>query len=808
MSDNDDDHQGHDHDGAEEAFSDVDAAEDSAPDGPDGSSAGGVSALNVNTSRGPHRGTRHVLSASGAHTHDQYMSLAGLSQTHLKVIEAVAVTFVPSLSDDQCRRIIEQNRDLITTLGGENPPDDADVAGFLRSSAAQDWRAQEDFVRIFATCVPRDKRGALATIFWLLATSWSNIADILRGCSLLTGSRKAPFYDLNQEEREAALLALANSKFELLRGLFKSLKGIVALPVFGKDMVLEGVSEAGATQNPSWGALQYPGNKPDEHPIPPRDHVWEPTFLDMQELAEKAGKGKPIVLEADVVVVGSGPGGGVIAAELSAAGHKVIVLEKAKYRSHADLTHNELESFTNLFEKGAALASENSAMQILAGTAWGGGSYINWCASLRTPYKVREEWEKVYGLPWFTSSGFQNALDTVCERVGVSEDSIEHSMSNQLFIDGCKRLGYDYSVIPQNTANTPHNCGWCTFGCPYAQKQGSHHTWLKDAAENGASFVDGCHVKRIMHARGKATGVIGTVFDGKVQLIVKAPTVVSSCGSINSPALLLRSGLRNPNIGKNLRLHPVTTIHGYYPHKETRPFSGAIMTALSRCVADLEGDGYGALLETCTSHPGILGSILPWRGSENYRELMLQLPRSVNLIVLTRDHDSVASVYIDGEGEARVNFELGKKDAQTLQKGVQAGARILLASGAAQVNSSITGLAPAKVESEADRADPLNAASVKEFMAGVESKGVKMNSAGLSCAHQMGSCRMGATPKLGAVNPDGESWEVKGLYVADASLFPSASGVNPMITTYAITYSVAQFMKRNLEKQKLHAAKL
>ncbi|KAJ3104984.1 hypothetical protein HDU96_008747 [Phlyctochytrium bullatum] len=751
----------------------------------------------------PHTPAKHT-SMKGL-TPAYYFEKGGFSQAQAATLAAIAETIVPSMPDAVTRRLIRENKETIAKFGGPEPPSDADLALFLRASAS-DMHVVDCMIRLVATEVPDDLREVIKTVLWALGTGW--------GTALITGARSVPFVDLSVPEREQALLNLSGSRFEMLRGLFKSLKAIVTLPFFGKSMALEGYVAGDEVPNVSWPALGYPGPHPDEHQIPEEDAVWTPTFIDIQALAEQAGKDKPVVLECDVVIVGSGAGGGTVAATLAKAGHKVIVLEKALYRHHTDLTNNELESFSTFYEAGAALASENGAMMILAGNAWGGGTHVNWCASFVTPHKVRAEWATKYGLPYFASMGFQNALEAVCERLGVSDEFVEHNASNQLFIKGCKKCGYDVSTIPQNTGRKHHNCGWCTFGCPYAQKQGSHRTWLQDAAEHGAEFVQGAYVERVTYAKGRATGVVGYVKLGnnveaqKLRFVVKAPTVVSSCGSVNTPALLLRSGLKNPNIGRNLRLHPVTTVHGFFPQTLTRPFSGAMMTAVSDVVADIDGTGYGAKLEIYAAHPGTVGSTLPWRNPEDYRRLMLQFPRSVNMIVLTRDNDSTARVFIDKAGRPRIDFNLGKRDSATMVKGLEAGAKILAAAGAVEINTSQLGSVPLRLEDEATRADPCASPAMKEWLDKTKRLGVKMNSAGLSCAHQMGSCRMGATPAMGAVNPDGESWEVKGLYVADASLFPTASGVNPMITTFAVSYSVGQFIKRNLEKKGGKGSKL
>jgi choline dehydrogenase-like flavoprotein len=466
----------------------------------------------------------------------------------------------------------------------------------------------------------------------------------------------------------------------------------------------------------------------------------------------------------------------ILAAELAAAGHRVIVVEKAKYAHHTEQTYNELDSFSTYFERNGTLQAEDGSMQILAGTAWGGGTHVNWCASLRPPASVREEWAEKYSLPYFTSTAYQQALDAVCARAGVSEENITHSPSNEILLNGAKKVGYPVSVIPQNTKGANHNCGWCTFGCPYAEKQGTHRTWLQDAAEHGAKFIVDCKVEKITQRNGKVTGIVGKVDDNTQPIIIKAKTVVSSCGSVNTPALLLRSGLRNSNIGKNLRLHPVTTVYGFFPNREINPFSNAIMTTVCDATANIHGNGYGSRLEIAASQPGMMASTVPWRNAEDYKRIMIQFPRTINMIVLTRDFDSVASVTIDSKGDARVYYRVGPKDAISLTEGIIASAKIMLSQGAVEINNTQLGT-PALILDKEDLADPLNAPKVKEWIKLVRAKSARQNQISLFCAHQMGSCRMGATPAMGAVNPDGESWEVKGLYVADASLFPTASGV-------------------------------
>ncbi|RHY63313.1 hypothetical protein DYB30_002553 [Aphanomyces astaci] len=376
-----------------------------------------------------------------------------------------------------------------------------------------------------------------------------------------------------------------------------------------------------------------------------------------------------------------------IAAELAQAGHRVLVLEKAVYFHPADASFNELQGFWDHYESAALLTSEDLSMMLLAGSA-----------SLPPPHELCHEWATTYNLPYFKSQAFQDAISTVCTRAGVSAEAVLHNVPNQVLLDGAIKLGYPVEAVPQNTNGHVHECGFCTLGCPYGEKQGSHVTWLRDAADAGAKFVDGCYVDKVTYVKDAASGVEATVLNGSVRLVVKAKTVVCCAGSLHTPALLLRSGLRNPNIGRHLRLHPVVTVHGFFPHKQVQ------------------------------SRP-------------------------------------------------RIHFQLGTKDGQSLVEGLVAGIKVLLAQGAVEVNTTQFHLPPLRLQSKEDLANPVECATTQRWIAQVRALGAVQNSIGILNAHQMGSCRMGSTPEMGAVNPDGETWDMRGLYVADASLFPTASGV-------------------------------
>lgn len=284
---------------------------------------------------------------------------------------------------------------------------------------------------------------------------------------------------------------------------------------------------------------------------------------------------RPEVIETDVVIIGSGCGGSVAAKNLAEAGHRVLVLEKSYSYPSNVFPMAQNEAFTNMFENGGAIFTDDSSMGVLAGSTWGGGGTVNWSASLQTQGYVRQEWADT-GLPFFTSFDFQRSLDRVCDRMGVNSEMVEHNAQNTVILEGARKLGYAAKTVPQNTGHGEHYCGYCTLGCSSGAKKGPTETFLMDAAKAGAKFVEGFRADKVLFTKVKgkrvASGVEGTwrsrdsylglgstgVVERKV--IVKAKKVVVSAGTLQSPLLLLRSGVKNSHLGRNLHLHPGKTL--------------------------------------------------------------------------------------------------------------------------------------------------------------------------------------------------------------------------------------------------------
>jgi choline dehydrogenase-like flavoprotein len=343
---------------------------------------------------------------------------------------------------------------------------------------------------------------------------------------------------------------------------------------------------------------------------------------------------------------------------------------------------------------------------------------------------------------------------------------------------------------------------------------------LPDAARAGATFIEGFDVEQVLfeinETTGKktATGVLGTwhsrdqhggVHDTtrtKRKVIVKAKRVVISAGTMQSPCILMRSGLKNRHIGKNLKIHPVSTLGSIYD-EEIRPWEGGILTSVVTTFENLDGQGHGVKLEATSMLPSMILPHPVWRGGLEFKLLAPRLKNMTGHISLSRDTGS-GSVYIDPiDGRSRFRYNTNKIDRTHILEGLIALAKINYISGAREIFTSLPGvphfIRPHTPSSPTCDTDGINCPTFNAWLDVLRKTGLMDPEASFMSAHQMGTVRMGSTPKLGAVDPRGQSWEADGLFVADASLFPSASGVNPMVTNMGISEWVSRGLVKGLK---------
>jgi choline dehydrogenase-like flavoprotein len=575
------------------------------------------------------------------------------------------------------------------------------------------------------------------------------------------------FRSLRAEDRERVLLAMATSSVPLARKGFQAVKRLASFLFYSLMDERRG--------NPTWRGIGY-APLPT---MPARDAALTLTHIDA-----------PIQLEADVCIVGSGAGGGVVAAELARAGMRVIVLEQGPADQAPLFDQREIVGMQRLYLDRATTSSRDLGVAILAGSCIGGGTTVNWQTSLRLPDPIRYEWASASGLSMFADERFTQAMDAVCNRIGVSTGESEINANNDALRRGCNSLGWRWSHTPRNARGCDATqCGWCIFGCRHGGKQGTALTFLADAqsAEN-AMIVPNCRVTRVVHERGRVNGVravardAGSSMGTEFKVVVRAPVVVVAAGGIETPALLLRSGVRHPALGRNLTLHPTSAVAGVYPDT-IRAWEGPPQSGMSDEHAALDGN-YGVRLEVAPAHPGLLALALPWHGARAHRAHMQHAARVSATIVLTRDSTS-GRIRVRREGRAAIEYRTGPRELSHLKSGIEAAVRAHVAAGAEEV---IT-LHSRPHMLDARRA---TASAIDEFCRRVSTSPLDRNWSTLFSAHQMGTCRIGSDAQTAVCDERGAVRGIAGLYVADASLFPASSGVNPMVTVMALAKIVGE----------------
>jgi choline dehydrogenase-like flavoprotein len=525
-------------------------------------------------------------------------------------------------------------------------------------------------------------------------------------------------------------------------------------------------------QNPNWKTFGYPG------PASPPPDVEKPI--------------KPLVpdadttLEADVCIVGSGAGGGVMAGVLSEHGLNVVVLEAGGYFDDADFNQLEIPAYQNLYWRGGPSPTGDMNITLQAGFCLGGGTVVNWTNSLRTTPWVREQWEREFGLEGLAGADFDRHLDAVWERLNVNERCSELNGSQQRMKAGAQELGWRFALADRNTDEQRYSfetAGYMGFGDQTGAKQSTVKTYLQDAYDRGAVLVTRCWAERILTERGRATGVEATCSDPQTgrsaKITVRAPQVVVACGSLESPALLLRSRIGGPATGDYLRLHPSTATIGFYAD-DMQAWKGAPHAGLVHEFENIE-QGHGFLIEGAQYTTAVAASAVPFTDGASHKRLMSGFRHGATFIALLRDRGH-GRVTIDHSGMAVPWYSLTDElDLRNAGEGIAAQARMHEAAGAQQILAAASGAPLWRWGDDLDA-----------FIARAQRIQLRAGGWTLFSAHQMGTCRMGNDPKTSVANPWGELHDAKGVWIGDGSAFPTASGTNPMITIMALAHRNAQ----------------
>lgn len=491
-------------------------------------------------------------------------------------------------------------------------------------------------------------------------------------------------------------------------------------------------------------------------------------------------------LHADVVILGSGAGGGTVAkalAPLAAAGKRVLLLEKGLRLDTAALPEGEVARASLLYAGGGARPTADHAVTLAFAEGVGGSTQVYTGTSLLPPARVLDRWH----VP-----GLDPADLTARARRYAAENGVDFipgdriNDNNRLFRLGCERLGWKAEQFPVNVRGC-RGSSLCNLGCPNRAKQGTHVVQIPAAEAAGVEVVAGAEALAVRQAPGGAE--IEVEVDGRPhpqgggsewlpgRYTVKAHSVVVACGAVNTPALLLRSGLghRLPLLGRYWTCHPAHILAGIHPAPITN-FVGHPKSYVWQ--ERIEEDRF--FLEACMYFPFTTAKNLSGFGGEHAR-FMAAYDRLQMILVLACDEALPEHrVEVDAHGRPVVHYRLTPATIRALVKATRASARIFFAAGAEAVHAPSA--RPRTITRE-ENADLETRIAERHFQPG---------SISVSAAHLMGGCRMGHSPADSVADAWGRVHGQPWLFVADASLFPSALEINPYLTIMALADRAAQ----------------
>lgn len=487
--------------------------------------------------------------------------------------------------------------------------------------------------------------------------------------------------------------------------------------------------------------------------------------------------------EADVVIVGSGAGGGVAAEILSGSGLRVIVIEEGPLRSTGDFHMKEAEAYPDLYQESAARKTADKSINILQGRCVGGSTTVNWTSSFRTPPSTLAFWQRHYGLDDCTPEKLLPWFELVERRLGIHEWSQEPNRNNQALRSGAEALGFEVHPMRRNVRGC-WNLGYCGMGCPTNAKQSMLVTTLPFALEHGAKLYSRLRAERLRISGDRVVGVdclamdAGGIHPRNVRVALRARQVVLAAGGIGSPALLLRSGVPDPRglIGKRTFLHP-TVISAARMPEVVAPYRGAPQTIYSdHFLNSVPVDGpIGYKLESAPLHPVLLGTTLHGYGEE-HRQLMQQFPHVHVLLALLRDgfHDESpgGTVTLRDDGTPVLDYPLNDFIWDGARRALLTMAEMQFAAGAQRVF--------------AVHEDCKGWANWADARAGIAALNMQPLTMRVVSAHVMGGCAMGTDAERSVTNSHGQPYRFGGLSVADGSLFPTSVGANPQESIYGL----------------------
>lgn len=510
--------------------------------------------------------------------------------------------------------------------------------------------------------------------------------------------------------------------------------------------------------------------------------------LDASQLRED------LALTCDVVIAGTGAGGGITAEILARSGLDVILVEEGALKSSRDFRMRESDAYPQLYQESASRKTKDKAITILQGRTVGGSTTVNWTSSFRTPAPTLKVWHEAYGLADATSEAMAPWFAAVERRLSIAPWLVPPNANNEALKRGATRLGIPAPAILRNVKGC-WNLGYCGMGCPTNAKQSMLVTTIPAALDHGARLYARLRAERLEMADGQVRALhcramsADGVWPAGRRVRIAARHYVLAGGAINTPALLLRSSAPDPHglLGRRTFLHPVVLSAAIMP-EAVEGYNGAPQTIYTdHFMEPVPETRIGYKLEAPPLHPVIYASTMAGFG-EHHRAMMQELPHAHAVIALMRDgfHEEAPGgrVELRDDGTPVLDYPLTDYIFDGARRALLTMAEIQFAAGARKVFP---------VHELAEGYDHWDAAR-----RGIQALPMRPLLTRVVSAHVMGGCNAAGDDRRGVVDPRGVHWQVANLSVHDGSLFPTSVGANPQVSVYALAASLASGLAERL----------
>ena len=515
--------------------------------------------------------------------------------------------------------------------------------------------------------------------------------------------------------------------------------------------------------------------------------------------ATGAKAGAALRLECDVVVIGTGAGGGVTADLLTRAGLDVVLVEEGPLKSSGDFERmRESDAYPHLYWDSAARKTKDKSITILQGRAVGGSTTVNWTSCFRTPPTTLAFWRERFGLRESSPELLAPYFEQVERRLQVETWRAAPNENNAVLERGAAKLGIPTAAIPRNVRDC-WDLGYCGVGCPVNARQSMLNTTVPAALERGARLYtrlralrfeyEGNRISRLtckpLHADGLS--------ESAAVVEIRARHYVAAGGAINTPGLLLRSSTPDPyrRLGIRTFLHP-TVIGAAQFAQAIEGYNGAPQSIYSDHFLQTDAiDGpLGFKLEAAPLHPVLVASTLHGFG-QAHAALMKQFAHTQVLLALLRDGFHAQSeggrVELRADGSPVLDYPLNAPIWEAARRALTVMAQIQFAAGA-KVVYPVHELAGGYS----------TFAQAKQAIGELPLKPLQLR---VVSAHVMGGCGMAASERQGVVDARGRHFQIENLSVHDGSIFPTSIGANPQLSIFGIVNRVTQQLAGELTRK-------